>query len=188
MGMRNKNDDVKIGKFLSLVLRHQPQAAGITLDANGWASVDELIAGVNRSGRRLDRAALERIVAENNKKRYSFNEDRTKIRANQGHSLSVDVELKEQKPPARLYHGTARHLVPSIKLLGIKKGTRQHVHLSDDPALAMKVGSRHGEPALLEIEAAAMHELGHIFYKSENDVWLVEFVPSVFVKERESQS
>ncbi len=187
--MKNNEDnhqknyqDTKMGRFLSLVLRHQPQAAGITLDQNGWASVDELIRGVNRTGRRLDRAALDRIVAENSKQRYSFNEDRTRIRANQGHSLTVDVELKQQMPPAVLYHGTAQHYVQSILQQGIRRGTRQHVHLTEDQKLAAKVGSRHGQPAVLAVDAADMHQAGYLFYRSENDVWLCEHVPAIYMR------
>ena len=154
--MEQSNSDVKLGRFLSLVLRHDPHAAGITLDEHGWADVNELLAGVSRTGRKIDRVTLERIVRENNKQRYSFNRDGTKIRANQGHSLAVDVELKQEIPPARLYHGTAARFLSAIQTGGIQKMKRQHVHLSSDFETAVQVGKRHGMPAVITIDAAAM--------------------------------
>lgn len=154
--MQQSKQDVELGRFLSFVLRHNPSAAGIGLDPNGWANVDELLAGVNRSGRRINMETLERIVRENNKKRYCFNEDHTKIRANRGHSTEVDVELKAKTPPDTLYHGTASRFQDSIRQKGILKQNRRHVHLSADIDTAVKVGSRHGKPFLLPIDAAAM--------------------------------
>ena len=135
--MNQSNSDVKLGRFLSLVLRHDPHAAGITLDERGWADVNELLAGVNCTGRKIDIDTLERIVRENNKQRYAFNEDHTRIRANQGHSIPVDVELKEETPPQYLYHGTASRFLPSIQGEGIRKMSRQYVHLSGDFNTAM---------------------------------------------------
>ena len=174
--MEQSNSDVKLGRFLSLVLRHDPHAAGITLDEHGWADVNELLAGVNRTGRRIDMDTLERIVRENNKRRYSFNEDHTRIRANQGHSIQVDVELREETPPQYLYHGTASRFLPSIQKEGIRKMSRQHVHLSGDFETAMAVGKRHGSPVVITIDAAAMARDGVSFYRSENGVWLCEQV------------
>lgn len=170
-------NDIKLGRFLSLVLRHNPSAAGISLDEHGWADVEELLNGVRGTGRKIDREALERIVRENNKQRYSFNEDHTKIRANQGHSLQVDVELRETKPPRYLYHGTAARFLPAIQAEGIKKMTRQYVHLSGDYQTAAAVGRRHGAPVVLRINAGTMAENGIRFYRSENGVWLCEYVP-----------
>lgn len=170
--MGQSNVDIKLGRFLSLVLRHDPGAAGIALDEHGWADVGELLAGVNRTGRKIDMAALERIVRENNKRRYSFNEDRTKIRANQGHSVAVDVELRETEPPERLYHGTATRFLPSIYKEGLRKMSRQHVHLSGNFETAMAVGKRHGIPTVITIDAGAMARDGVKFYRSENGVWL----------------
>ena len=138
--MEQSQADIKLGRFLSLVLRHEPQAAGITLDQHGWADVEALIAGVRRTGRTIDRETLERIVRENSKHRYAFNDGHTKIRANQGHSLQVDVELKEAQPPQFLYHGTASRFLPAIQAEGIRKMGRQYVHLSGDWNTAM--GSR----------------------------------------------
>lgn len=176
------NSDVKLGRFLSLVLRHDPSAAGITLDEHGWADVDELLAGVNRTGRKIDMAVLERIVRENNKQRYAFNEGRTKIRANQGHSISVDVELKAAEPPKYLYHGTASRFLPAIQAEGIRKMSRQYVHLSGDFETAMAVGRRHGIPVVVTIDAAAMARDGVSFYRAENGVWLCGHVePKYFV-------
>ena len=180
--MEQSNSDVKLGRFLSLVLRHDPHAAGITLDEHGWADVNELLAGVNRTGRKIDRVTLERIVRENNKQRYSFNGDHTKIRANQGHSVQVDVELKETRPPKYLYHGTATRFYPAIQGEGIRKMSRQFVHLSGDFETAMAVGRRHGSPMVITIDAAAMARDGVTFYRSENGVWLCEHVePKYFV-------
>ena len=168
--------DVKLGRFLSLVLRHNPGAAGITLDEHGWADVEQLLDGVNRSGRHIDMKTLERIVRENSKQRYSFNGDRTKIRANQGHSIQVDVELREMEPPKYLYHGTASRFLPAIQREGIRKMSRQYVHLSGDFETAMAVGRRHGIPVVITIDAQAMSRDGVTFYRSENGVWLCEHV------------
>lgn len=178
--MEQSNGDVRLGRFLSLVLRHDPGAAGITLDEHGWADVEALLAGVNRTGRKIDMATLERIVRENNKHRYSFNGDRTKIRANQGHSLTVDVELKETEPPDYLYHGTATRFLPSIQREGIRKMSRQHVHLSGDFETAIAVGRRHGIPTVITIDAGAMARDGVKFYRSENGVWLCGEVPTKY--------
>lgn len=175
--MEQSQNDIKLGRFLSLVLRHNPDAAGISLDGHGWADVEALLNGVRGTGRQIDRETLERIVRENNKQRYSFNEDHTKIRANQGHSLQVDVELRETKPPRDLYHGTAARFLSAIQAEGIKKMTRQHVHLSGDYQTAVAVGRRHGAPVVLRIDAGAMAQNGVRFYRSENGVWLCEYVP-----------
>ena len=176
------NTDIKLGRFLSLVLRHNPGAAGITLDEHGWADVEALLAGVNRSGRQIDMDTLERIVRENSKQRYAFNEDHTRIRANQGHSIRVDVELKAAEPPSYLYHGTASRFLPAIQTEGIRKMSRQHVHLSGDFDTAMAVGRRHGAPVVITIDARAMARDGVTFYRSENGVWLCGHVePKYFV-------
>ena len=180
--MEQSNSDVKLGRFLSLVLRHDPSAAGITLDEHGWADVKALLAGVSRTGRNINMDTLERIVRENNKQRYSFNGDHTKIRANQGHSIPVDLELEEAEPPQRLYHGTASRFLSAIYREGIRKMGRQYVHLSGDFETAMAVGRRHGNPVVLTIDAAAMARDGVAFYRSENGVWLCEHVePKYFV-------
>ena len=180
--MEQSNSDVKLGRFLSLVLRHDPSAAGISLDGHGWADVKELLAGVSRTGRKIDMDTLERIVRENNKQRYAFNEGRTKIRANQGHSISVDVELKEAEPPKYLYHGTASRFLPAIQAEGIRKMSRQYVHLSKDRKTAIAVGRRHGTPVVLTVNAAAMVRDGAVFYLSENGVWLCKAVDVRYLK------
>lgn len=179
MGQMEK--DREWGHFLSLVLRHQPSAAHIHLDAHGWADVQELLAGCGKAGKHISRDALERIVKENDKQRYSFNGDHTKIRANQGHSIPVDVQLQAAQPPARLYHGTAARFMQGIRAQGITRQGRQYVHLSDSRETALKVGSRHGIPVALPIDAAAMVRDGHTFYRSENGVWLCWEVPWAYV-------
>lgn len=176
-----KNLD-KLSKFISLVLRHKPDAAGITLDEHGWANVDELLAGVNHSGRIIDMGILEEIVKTDSKQRYSFNQDKTLIRANQGHSVLVDVELKEQEPPEFLYHGTAARFLKSIEAEGLKPMSRLYVHLSNDVGTALTVGKRHGEAVLLKVCSGDMYRDGEKFYLSENGVWLTKKVdPRYFV-------
>jgi len=179
--IQQSKNDVELGRFISLVLRHTPSAAGIQLDENGWAEVNELLAGANRARKWIDMETLERIVRENNKQRYSFNEDHTKIRANQGHSIQVDVELKAQIPPDTLYHGTATRFLDSIRQQGLTKQNRQHVHLSADATTATNVGSRHGKPVVLSVNAAAMVADGYTFYLSENGVWLCDAVPWEYI-------
>ena len=163
-------------KFIALVLRHKPEAAGITLDGHGWAQVDELIAGVSRR-MPLTREMLEEIVRTDNKQRYSFSPDHQRIRANQGHSIPVDVELKQAVPPDTLYHGTGEKYVESILREGLLPKSRLYVHLSRDAATAEQVGRRHGKPVLFQVDAAAMVRDGYAFYLSENQVWLTREVP-----------
>ncbi|MDX1966663.1 MAG: RNA 2'-phosphotransferase [Planctomycetaceae bacterium] len=172
---------VNISKFLSLVLRHQPEIIGLTLDDNGWANVDELIERINSTGRRLDRTLLDRVVAENNKRRFSMSADGLSIRANQGHSIEVDLALKAVEPPEVLYHGTATRFLDSIRASGLHSGSRQHVHLSSDLTTATAVGKRHGRPAVLHINAREMSLAGYLFYLSDNEVWLTERVPAEFI-------
>ena len=174
----NRNNSTS--KFISLILRHKPEVIGITLDEHGWANVDELLAGINRT-RPLDMAGLEEIVRTDEKQRYSFNADRTKIRANQGHSVSVDVELQTVMPPALLYHGTGEKFVPSIEARGLIPKTRLYVHLSGDYDTARKVGARHGSPRVYQINAARMSADGYVFYRSVNGVWLTRQVPPQYL-------
>ena len=171
-----------VSKFISLILRHKPEIVGITLDEHGWANVDELIGGINRAGKRLDRDLLERIVAEDEKQRYSFDEEHARIRANQGHSIPVDVELEEQVPPAVLYHGTGEKSVDAIDRQGLIPKTRLYVHLSPDVETAEKVGRRHGRPVIYRVNSGAMHEEGIVFYRSVNGVWLVKEVPVKYLE------
>ena len=165
-------------KFISLILRHKPETIGISLDEHGWADVQELIDGVNQTdGHVLDMDLLEEIVRIDEKQRYSFNEERTLIRANQGHSIPVDVELEEKIPPDILYHGTGEKYVPSIDAQGLIPKSRLYVHLSSNMETAKKVGSRHGRPVIYQIDCARMVKDDFIFYLSANNVWLTKEVP-----------
>ncbi|MCB1156187.1 MAG: RNA 2'-phosphotransferase [Leptospiraceae bacterium] len=175
-------DRERIGKFLSLILRHKPETIGIQLDENGWADVEELLSRLKENGTDLSLEELDLIVETNNKKRYSYNRDKTKIRANQGHSISVDVELKIVSPPEILFHGTSEKSLASIKQEGLKKMQRQHVHLSPDSETAVKVGQRHGRPVVLRVMARSMQKDAYRFYLSENGVWLTEEVPVQYIQ------
>ena len=174
-------NDTKHSKFLSLVLRHNPKLIGITLDGAGWVPVDELLAGCAREGHELSRTDLERIVAESEKQRFAFSPDGLLIRANQGHSVEVDLQYSPQRPPATLYHGTVERFLATIRREGLQKRARHHVHLSVDTGTASAVGSRRGDAILLSIHAAEMHEQGHVFYCSANGVWLTEQVPPQYI-------
>lgn len=167
--------DKEISKYISLILRHKPEVIGISLDEHGWANVDELINGVSKS-QTLDMETLERIVSEDEKQRYSFNEDKTLIRANQGHSISVDVELEEVKPPEILYHGTGKKYVDSIDVQGLIPKSRLYVHLSADEETAINVGSRHGKPVVYIVKSGEMYRNNEKFYRSVNGVWLTKSV------------
>ena len=164
-------------RFIALILRHKPEAIGIALDEHSWAKVDELIGGVSKS-RPFSMADLEEIVRADEKQRFSFNGDKTLIRANQGHSIPVDVELEEAVPPEVLYHGTGEKYVDSIEKQGILSKTRLYVHLSADCETAVKVGSRHGKPVVYRIMAGKMASDGYRFYRSVNGVWLTKVVPT----------
>lgn len=171
-------------KFLSLILRHKPQVIGISLDENGWADVEELIEGISRT-REFNMEILEEIVRTDNKQRYAFNEDKTLIRANQGHSIPVDVELDIVKPPEILWHGTAEKFVPSIEKTGLIPKSRLYVHISGDMQTASQVGTRHGKPVLYKVLAGKMHEDGFVFYRSKNGVWLTKEVPACYLEKYE---
>ena len=175
--------DKDISKLLSLVLRHKPEVIGIQLDQNGWVEVDFLLEKLKVKSPDMNFERLEQIVYTNDKQRFGFNEDLTKIRANQGHSIEVDVELKPELPPEVLYHGTVDKFLDGIRAEGLKKGARLYVHLSKDLETATKVGSRRGKPVVLTIHARQMAEAGHVFYLSENGVWLCEAVPVNFIHE-----
>ena len=171
----------KTSKYLSLILRHKPETIGITLDEHGWANVDELIAGIAKT-HDCDMDILEEIVRTDEKQRYSFNEDKTLIRANQGHSIAVDVELEEAVPPEELWHGTGEKYVKSIDAQGLIPKSRLYVHLSKDRDTAVKVGSRHGKPVLYIVKAGDMSRDGCPFYLSKNGVWLTKKVPVKYLK------
>lgn len=168
---------------MSLVLRHQPEAIGLQLDEHGWASVDELIQKINESGTKADLETIRLAVDTNDKKRFSFNEDQSMIRANQGHSIEVELNLKTAIPPDILYHGTATRFLESILKEGLTKQQRQHVHLSWQLETAKAVGARHGKPAILNIDAKAMQQDGFVFYLSDNNVWLVDAVPVQYIQQ-----
>jgi len=173
--------DRKISKFLSLVLRHKPETIGIQLDEAGWVDVDMLLDRLRTRFPAIDRGTLERVVAENDKQRFRFDESGARIRANQGHSLDIELDLAPLEPPAILLHGTVAKFLDAIMREGLIKGSRQHVHLSDNKQTAEKVGARRGKPILLTIDAARMHADGHQFYRSDNGVWLAEHVPAEYL-------
>ena len=174
-------DLVRRSKFLSLVLRHRPEAIGIALDEAGWTDVAALLDGCARAGRPLSIEGLREVVAKNDKKRFELSADGLRIRASQGHSVSVDLGYPPAAPPEALYHGTSEAALPSIRRQGLLRGTRHDVHLHVDRALALRVGGRHGRPVLLTVRAGAMHAAGHVFRVSTNGVWLVEAVPPEYI-------
>ena len=174
----NQNKMKAISKHLSYILRHKPQAIGLTLDPQGWANVDDLI---SKSPKGLSREKIVAVVESNDKQRFILSKDGARIRANQGHSISIDLGLEPAAPPQILYHGTAKRFLDDILAQGLKKMNRQHVHLSADPETATKVGSRHGKPVILALDTPAMLQAGHAFYMSENGVWLTNQVPPQYL-------
>lgn len=178
-----KKNLTSTSKFLSLVLRHRPEVIGMQLDSEGWLPIDALIENANQRGNTITLAELHEIVATCEKKRYSLSDDGLRIRANQGHSVpDVELNLEVVAPPDQLFHGTVSAFIDSIREQGLQKRSRNHVHLSADIETAMKVGSRRGKPVILTIEAQAMHDAGHAFYRSANGVWLTEEVPTKFIE------
>lgn len=176
----------EISRYLSLILRHKPQVIGITLDEHGWADVEQLIEGIQKT-QPFDMEMLEEIVRTDNKQRYSFNEDKTLIRANQGHSIPVDVELKAAVPPEYLWHGTGQKYVASIDQTGLIPKSRLYVHLSADEETAVKVGSRHGKPVVYRVLSGQMAKDGHEFFCSVNGVWLTKQVPVKYLEKIEKR-
>ena len=176
----------EISKFLSYVLRHEPQAIGLQLDSEGWADIDSLIAGAAKDGRTLDIALIQAVVSSSDKKRFTISDDGLRIRAVQGHSTaSVSLQHVEKEPPEFLYHGTATRFLESIRQQGLIAGSRHHVHLSQDIATAIAVGQRYGKPVVLKIEALRMHQQGFKFFQAENGVWLTNHVPANMVSEQD---
>ena len=171
-----------ISKFLSKHLRHQPEQLGLSLDIGGWVKVEDLINACAKNNFVISQAELEQVVATSEKKRFSFDSTGTLIRANQGHSVEVDLQLEATQPPDILYHGTAEKSVSSIMSLGLQKMSRHHVHLSSEISTAKTVGQRHGKPVVFVVNAKAMHNEGYIFYCSDNHVWLVENVPPEYLQ------
>ncbi len=172
---------VRLSKWMSLVLRHEPAKFGVELDSAGWARVDDLLAAAARAGVPLDAATLRRVVEENDKRRFALSGDGARIRASQGHSVEVELGLEPVEPPAVLFHGTATRFLDSIRRAGLVPGSRQHVHLSADEATATTVGARHGRPAVLRVDAGRMHAHGYRFFLSANGVWLTDAVPADYL-------
>lgn len=174
---------VKISKYLSKYLRHQPEQIGIKLAAGGWVSVDELLSACKKHSFPINRNELEVVVTNNDKKRFSFDSTGSLIRANQGHSVEVDLQLEPTMPPDVLYHGTGHGTVEAIQRQGLGKMSRHHVHLSADITTAKTVGARHGRPVVFAVDSAAMQAAGYSFYCSENGVWLVDSVPPEYLQQ-----
>ncbi len=177
--MKNTRE-TRISKYIALLLRHQPEKAGLVMDEHGWVRTDDLIRGVSESYD-FDRELLEKIVREDEKQRYAFNEDHSLIRASQGHSIPVDVQLQVCEPPEYLFHGTGEKYLQSIQSQGLLPKSRLYVHLSADPDTAYKTGQRHGRSVVLTVRAREMRDAGHIFYRSANGVWLCEKVPAAYL-------
>lgn len=177
----NEQQIKSTSKFLSLILRHKPEVIGLELDEQGWADVPELLKKAAQQNRHISRELLETVVSTNDKKRFAFNEDGTRIRASQGHSVTVDLNLQQQEPPEYLYHGTVSKFISAIGEEGLQKMSRQHVHLSGDKETAVKVGSRRGSPVILVVRAGQMQRDGFTFYLSENGVWLTDHVPATYI-------
>ena len=173
----------KISKYLSKHLRHAPEQLGLTLAPGGWVEADELLAACARDQFVITREQLDEVVATNDKQRFSFDPSGRRIRANQGHSTAVDLQLQPATPPDVLYHGTAERTVAAILAGGLARMSRHHVHLSLDVPTALKVGTRHGRPVILAVDAAAMVRDGHPFYRSDNGVWLVDAVPARYLRQ-----
>jgi len=177
-----ENDQVRTSRFISLVLRHKPEEAGLTLDESGWCNVRDLLSACVSRGHRISRQELDRIVDENDKKRFEFSTGGSRIRAVQGHSVGVNLGYEPQTPPDTLYHGTATRFLDAIKSKGLIKGSRQHVHLSTLVDAAFKVGARHGKPVVILVDAGEMHRSGTPFYLTPNGVWLVDSVPAEYLR------
>lgn len=174
----------QISRFMSLVLRHDPGSIGLSLDPNGWASVQELIKCMSQHGRKVDRNLIQSVVETSDKQRFRISDDGLLIRASQGHSVAIDLKLTAKSPPQWLYHGTAVKSMPAIERQGLLKQSRQHVHLSLDQVTARKVGARHGKPVVLEVMAQLMQQHGYKFYLAENGVWLTDHVPPDYLSQR----
>lgn len=177
----NEKETIKTSKFLSLILRHEPERIGLKLGDAGWIDVDELLRAVNHHGVSLTVEQLKHIVATSDKKRFAFSDDGLRIRASQGHSVEVDLQYAPQTPPELLYHGTAVRFLDSIRKDGLQRMERHDVHLSAETKITLQVGGRHGKPVLLTIRAGDMHRAGHVFCVSANRVWLVKHVPAEFI-------
>lgn len=172
-----QSSDIRFSRFLSLVLRHKPEAAGVTLDASGWTEIADLLRGAEAAGVALSPEALRRVVEGNDKQRFEISRDGERIRARQGHSVRVDLGLVPTTPLATLYHGTVGRALPAIRREGLRPMQRHHVHLSADPETAIRVGNRRGDAIILEVDAARLHASGTLFFVTGNGVWLTDRVP-----------
>jgi putative RNA 2'-phosphotransferase len=175
-------ETIRTSKFLSLILRHEPERVGLILGEAGWVGVDELLQAVNRHGLGLTLAQLKHVVATSDKKRFAFSEDGRRIRASQGHSVEVNLQYAPQTPPEILFHGTATRFIDGIRKDGLQRMQRHDVHLSAETKVTFQVGGRHGKPVLLTIRAGDMHRAGFVFRCSANGVWLVNHVPPEFIE------
>lgn len=184
--MLNEKETTHLSKFLSLVLRHKPETINLSLGENGWTDTVQLLGKMNAAGKAIDFETLKYIVDTNSKKRFAFNEDMSRIRASQGHSLEIELGYEPQEPPHILYHGTALQNLKAILEQGLIKGNRHHVHLSTSKETAMNVGSRYGKPIVLKVQSRQMYNNGHQFFVSENDVWLTDNVPHKYIKTPEN--
>jgi len=178
---KKANKTKKLSKALSFVLRHNPDSVGITLDDGGWTDVDLLCKAMNRSERPVTREILEQVVADNDKQRFEFDDNKRRIRARQGHSIDIDLQYEPVEPPKVLYHGTAKRFLGSIFNEGLNKGHRHHVHMSTNRETMIAVGTRHGKPVVLQIDAQKMHADGHQFFVTGNSVWLTDHVPPQYL-------
>lgn len=183
--MSTSKHDIRLSRALSFLLRHEPDVAGLTLEPDGWASIEDLLPGLARMGRRATADDLARVVAGSDKRRFELSEDGRRIRARYGHSVDVDLGMHPASPPPALYHGSAQRSLSSILAQGIRSQSRRYVHLSTDRALAVETGRRHGAPVLLVVDAAAMQAEGHRFYTVTDVIWLVRDVPARFVRHAE---
>lgn len=172
---------IGLGKFLSYVLRHRPDAIGLSLDTSGWVDIEQLLQACQAHGKPLTRALLDTIVATDSKRRFAISDDGRRIRACQGHSIGVDLGYEPRTPPETLFHGTVARALPRIRVEGLRKMQRHHVHLSPDAPTARVVGTRRGKPIILRIASGRMHRDGHVFYLTANGVWLTEHVPPDYI-------
>ena len=184
----NEKEARQLSRFLSLILRHEPQKIELSLDTAGWVGVDELLGAMQAHGKTVTRSQLDFVVANNDKRRFAFSEDGARIRAQQGHSVEIEYEYEPIVPPVTLYHGTATRVLDTIRIEGLRRMSRSHVHLSGDYDTAFKVGMRHGKPVVLRVDAATMHAEGFAFFKTPNQVWLVDAVPPKFLTEANAPS
>ena len=181
--MLPEKQNTHLSKLLSYILRHKPEEYGIVLDENGYTNVDELIKQLHAHNENINFEILQHVVDTNNKKRFAFSDDLTRIRASQGHSVDVELDYTEQQPPDILYHGTVNKFLAAIMKNGLQKMQRHHVHLSADKTTATKVAERRGKAIILEINTGDMFSAGHLFYVADNGVWLTDHVPTAYIRQ-----